>query len=58
MNNLPPALRPIYTTDKPNENVLLYEGSLEISSNINQHQVQTQGSGKLEYLWFPNPCIQ
>ena len=58
MNNLPPSLRPIYTTNQPNENILLYEGSLEISSNVNQHKVQTQGSGKLEYVWFPNPRIQ
>ncbi|MDJ0533304.1 MAG: hypothetical protein QNJ70_12535 [Xenococcaceae cyanobacterium MO_207.B15] len=58
MNNFPPALRPIYTTNQPNQNILLYEGSLEISSNINHHKVQTQGSGKLEYVWFPNPCIQ
>ncbi len=58
MNNSPPALRPIYTTHQPNENILLYEGSLEISSKINQHIVQTQGSGKLEYVWFPNPRIQ
>jgi hypothetical protein len=58
MNNLPPALRPVYTTAKPNENILLYEGSLEISSHINQHLVQTQGSGTLEYVWFPSPCIK
>jgi hypothetical protein len=58
MNNLPPALRPVYTTAKPNENILLYEGSLEISSHINQHPVQTQGSGTLEYVWFPSPCIK
>ncbi|MEM8720609.1 MAG: hypothetical protein AAGE84_15120 [Cyanobacteria bacterium P01_G01_bin.39] len=58
MNILPPALRPIYTTDKPNDNILLYEGLLEISSQINQHKVQIQGNGKLEYVWFPNPRIQ
>ena len=58
MNNLLPSLRPIYTTNQPNENILLYEGSLEISSNINQHKVQTQGSGKLEYVCFPNPRLQ
>ena len=58
MNNLPPSLKPVYTTNQPNENVLLYEGSLEISSSTNQHKVQTQGSGKLEYVWFPNPRLQ
>jgi hypothetical protein len=58
MNNLPPALRPVYTTAKPNENILLYKGSLEISFHINQHPVQTQGSGTLEYVWFPSPCIK
>jgi hypothetical protein len=58
MNNLPPALRPVYTTAKPNGNILLYEGALEISSHINQHPVQTQGSGTLQYVWFPSPCIK
>lgn len=58
MNNLPPALRPIYTTSEPNQKILLYEGSLEISSYINQHPVQVQGQGRLEYVWFPNPCIK
>jgi hypothetical protein len=58
MNNLPPALRPIYTTSEPNQKILLYEGSLEISSYINQHPIQVQGNGKLEYVWFPNPCIK
>jgi len=58
MNNLPPALRPIYTTAKPNENILLYEGSFKISFHINQHPVQTQGNGTLEYVWFPSPCIK
>lgn len=58
MHNLSPALRPVYTTNQPNDNILLYEGSLEISSSINQHKVQAQGNGKLEYVWFPNPHIQ
>jgi hypothetical protein len=58
MNNLPPALRPVYTTAKSNENILLYEGALEISCHINQHLIQTQGSGTLEHVWFPSPCIK
>lgn len=58
MNNLPPALRPVYTTAKPNENILLYDGLLEISSHLNQHPVQVKGNGTLEYVWFPNPCIK
>ena len=58
MNSLPPALRPIYTTAQPNENILLYDGLLEISSNINNNQVQIEGSGKLKYVWFPSPCIK
>ena len=57
MNNLPSALRPVYTTDNPNQTILLYDGLLEISSHINQHPVQIKGNGKLEYIWFPNPCI-
>lgn len=58
MNNLPPALRPVYTTAKPNQKILLYEGSLEINSHLNQHPVQIQGNGTLEYVWFPSPCIK
>lgn len=56
MNNLFPALRPVYTTAKPNENILLYDGLLEINSHLNQHPVQ--GKGILEYVWFPSPCIK
>ncbi len=58
MNKLPSALRPLYTTAKPNEKILLYDGSLEISFSRNQRQIQIQGSGTLEYVWFPNPHIQ
>jgi hypothetical protein len=32
MNSLPPALRPVYTTQQPNQSILLYEGDLEIVS--------------------------
>ena len=58
MNSLPPALRPAYTTAQPNQKILLYEGTLEINSHINQHPVQAQGNGTLEYVWFPSPCIK
>ena len=58
MNNLPSALKPVYTTAKPNQNILLYDGLLEISSHLNQYPVQVQGNGKLEYVWFPSPCIK
>ena len=58
MNNLPPALRPIYTTDEPNKNVVLYQGSLELCSNTNRRKVQVPGTGKIEYVWFPSPRIQ
>ena len=47
MNDLPPALRPVYTTDQPNENILLYDGSLEISFDINKHLFQIEGSRKI-----------
>lgn len=53
-NSLPAALRPVYTTEQPNQPILLYEGALE----INQHSVQIQGQGKVEYEWFPSPRIK
>jgi hypothetical protein len=58
MNDLPAALRPVYTTEQPNLPILLYEGVLEISQEINHHPVQIQGHGKVEYVWFPSPCIK
>jgi hypothetical protein len=58
MNSLPPALRPVYTTEQPNQPILLYEGDLEIIQEINQHSISIQGYGKVEYVWFPYPCIK
>jgi hypothetical protein len=58
MNSLPPALRPVYTTEQPNQPILLYEGGLEITQEINQHPIYVQGHGKVEYIWFPYPCIK
>lgn len=58
MNDCLPALRPLYTTAKPNENILLYDGLLEISFEINEHPIKIEGTGQLEYLWFPSPHIQ
>lgn len=58
MNSLPPALLPVYTTEQPNQPILLYEGSLEITQEINQHPIHIEGHGKVEYVWFPYPCIK
>lgn len=58
MNSLPAALRPVYTTEQPNQPIVLYGGALEIAQEINHHPVQIQGHGKVEYVWFPHPCIK
>jgi hypothetical protein len=58
MNSLPAALRPVYTAEQPNQPILLYEGDLKIAQEINQHSVQIQGQGKVEYVWFPSPHIK
>jgi hypothetical protein len=54
MNSLPAALRPVYTTEQPNQPIVLYEGDLKIVQEINQ----LQGHGKVEYVWFPYPHIK
>jgi hypothetical protein len=61
MNNLPIALRPVYTGD-PNKPIVLYEGLLElqqtftIDQEIKEH-IET-GSGHVVLTWFPLPCIK
>ena len=45
----PPALEPIYVTDTINHSVLLYDGSLAIEQNGRT----IEGSGKVEFAWFP-----
>ncbi|HAG83144.1 MAG TPA: hypothetical protein DCL61_18760 [Cyanobacteria bacterium UBA12227] len=51
--NYPPALSPVYTTDEPNQPILLYEGSLEIAQN---GTVQ-RGEGTVRFEWFPSPRV-
>lgn len=58
MNGLPATLKPVYRTEQPNQSILLYKGALEITQEINQHSVQIQGHGSVEYVWLPSPCIK
>lgn len=58
LNNLPHALQPIYITEQPNQPILLYEGVLEITQEINQKTILVSGYGKINYVWFPYPCIK
>jgi hypothetical protein len=50
----PPALEPIYVTDAINQPVLLYDGSLAIEQNGRT----IEGSGKVEFAWFPHSGIK
>ncbi|NJN38396.1 MAG: hypothetical protein HC790_06065 [Acaryochloridaceae cyanobacterium CSU_3_4] len=53
-SNLPPALRPIYTTPEINQPILLYKGSLEIT----QSEQTIQGQGSVRFEWFPRAGIR
>lgn len=55
---LPPALRPVYTTTKPNVPIKLYEGDSQISQEINQQEIKILGHGTVEYIWYPSPRIK
>jgi hypothetical protein len=54
LSNLPPALRPVYTTPEINQPILLYEGSLEITQN----EQTIQGEGRICFEWFPRAGIR
>ncbi len=58
MNDLPPALRPIYTTDNLNQNILLYKGAFEISVFVGNRKVSIKGYGNVGYKWLPIPRIK
>lgn len=50
----PPALKPIYVTDAINQPILLYDGSLAIEQNGRT----IEGSGKVEFSWFPRSGVK
>jgi hypothetical protein len=50
MQQLPPALRPVYTTPEINEPVILYEGELELKQNGRPFK----GTGKIALEWLPS----
>ena len=54
MNSFPPTLEAAFTTPRPNQNIVLYEGALEIS----HESTKLQGIGTVEYRWIPYPCIK
>jgi hypothetical protein len=56
--NFPSALESFYSVPEISQPILLYEGSLEIIQEINQHRILEQGSGKVSFDWFPHPSIQ
>ncbi|HLO83661.1 MAG TPA: hypothetical protein VK203_01430 [Nostocaceae cyanobacterium] len=54
MSTLPPALQPAYSFGEPNENVILYEGEMEIE----QDKRIIKGNGSVYLKWFPYPQIE
>ncbi|WP_036488551.1 hypothetical protein [Myxosarcina sp. GI1] len=58
MPDIPPALEPIYTTEKINQNIALYAGELEIKTTFNNQSLIILGRGKVTYKWFPSPKLQ
>jgi hypothetical protein len=50
MQELPLATRPVYTTPKINEPVILYEGELELKQNDRV----SKGQGKVALEWLPS----
>ena len=58
MTDIIAALEPIYTTNKINQNVILYTGEIEIKTGINNQSLEIIGSGKVIYKWFPSPKLQ
>ena len=62
--NYPSAIKPIYTTKEPNQNIFLYKGKLRItqqtklsSQKDGLKEIVEYGQGKLELTWFPSPII-
>ncbi len=58
MNRLSPTLRPIYATVEPNQPIVLYEGPLQVTQEINHHIVEIYGHGSVKFVWFPHPCVK
>jgi hypothetical protein len=56
--NFPSALESFYSVPKISQPILHKEESLEITQEINQHQILEEGSGKVSFAWFPHPSIQ
>jgi hypothetical protein len=50
-DDLPPALKPHYEAEEPNQPILLYEGDLQIGTA----EAEVVGSGKIHFKWFPYP---
>ncbi|MBD2571259.1 hypothetical protein [Anabaena lutea] len=58
-DNFPKALTPHFITNHPNEKIILYEGSINISDdNISDENNRTNQEGKISFDWFPTPMIQ
>lgn len=53
MQNLKPALRPVYATPEINEAIILHDGALEVKKN---GQI-FEGQGKITFNWFPTPKV-
>jgi hypothetical protein len=56
--NFPCLLKHIYTLEKPNQKILLYEGDLDIKQEFDQTTIIARGSGDVYLKWFPYPQVE
>jgi hypothetical protein len=54
-SELPQPIEPVYSTDYPSKKIHLYEGEIKCSYEVNGNLYNFQGTGTIEYTWFPNP---
>ena len=53
-NDLPPALKPHYQAEEPNQPISLYEGDFQIE----MAEAEVIVSGKFYLKWFPHPQVE
>ncbi|WP_404785180.1 hypothetical protein [Altericista sp. CCNU0014] len=53
MQDLEPALRPVYSAPEINEAIILHDGALVVEKNAQTFE----GQGKIAFNWFPTPKV-
>ena len=54
MNSFPLTLDPVFSTDQPNQAIVLYQGNIKLSKET----TEIEGLGTIEYRWTPYPSIK